>query len=116
MIFQATLFLQNSCKSFLEPDFRDKTRPLRTYPKNGADLAKYDSDSEPPSARQWLIDQVLTECVLVAPNWGAVARPWGSGCPFEAFLDASDERWCLVLCQRDKPGGPPLIIAFFCKT
>ena len=44
------------------------------------------------------------------------ARPWEYGCPFEAYPGAGDESWCVVLCQRDKPGDPLRIIAFICKT
>ena len=68
------------------------------------------------AARRWLIEQVLTECVLATPNSEAAARPSESGGPFEAYIDANDESWCVALCQRDKPGGTPRIIAFICKT
>ena len=54
--------------------------------------------------------------MLVNPAFEAAARPWVSGRPFEAFLDASDESWCVVLCQRLVPGGVPRIIAFVCKS
>ena len=98
------------------PEFRDKTKPLRAYLKKGADFSKYNSDSPAQDARQWLLDQVLTECVSVTPNWDAVARPWESGCPFEAYLDASDESWCVTLCQRPQPRSTPRFIAFICNT
>ena len=89
---------------------------MRYYLKKDADFAKYASDTEAQEARRWIIDRVLTECVLVTPDWEAAARPWDSGRPFEAFLDASDESWCVALCQRDKAAGTPRIIAFICKT
>ena len=31
-------------------------------------------------------------------------------------MDASDEAWCIVLCQRLPPGGCPKIIAFVAKS
>ena len=98
------------------PELRDKTKSLRAYLKKGADFSNYNSDLAAQEARQWLLDQLLTECVIVNPNWDAAARPWESGCPFEAYHDASDESWCVVLCQRDKPRSTPRITAFICKA
>ena len=95
---------------------RDKTKSLRAYLKRDADFSKYNSDSTAQEARQRLLDQVLTECVIVNPNWDAAARPWESGCPFEAYLDASDESWCVALCQRPKPRSTPRLVAFICKV
>ena len=60
------------------PELRDKTKSLRAYLKKSADSSKYNSDLAAQEARQWLLDQVLTECVIVNPNLDAAARPWQS--------------------------------------
>ena len=46
---------------------------------HSSDSTKFDIDLEAQGARQWLVDRVLTECVLVSPDWEAAARPWESG-------------------------------------
>ena len=61
-----------------------------------------------------MIDQTL-DTVLIVPNWDNAAQPWKSGCPFEAYLDASDECWAVCLTQRAKPGGTPQVIAMVAK-
>ena len=52
---------------------------------------------------------------MVVPEWEADARPRKSARPFELYVDASDEAWCVVLCQRKEPAGPLHIIALVAK-
>ena len=59
-----------------------------------------------------MISQTLDKAVLVQPDWEAAAQPWRSGRPFLLFIDASNVAWCACLCQQEKPGGTPKIIAF----
>ena len=106
----------NYLREFFGPDFSEKTKPLRAYQKKNADFSLYANDTAAQHAREWLISRVLDRCVLVIPDWEAASKPWESGRPFEAFLDASDEAWCVVLCQRNEVGGVPRIIAFHCKS
>ena len=102
--------------SFSAPLFWKRLSLCDTTRKKDSDFSKYATDRDAIEARRWIIDRVLTECVLVTPDWEAASRPWESGRPFEGFLDASDLSWCVALCQRDKPGGTPRLIAFICKS
>ena len=106
----------NYLREFFGPDFSAKTKPLRAYLKKEADFKTYGTDQTAQAARAWLIEVTLESCVLVVPDWEAAAKPWQSGRPFEAFLDAADESWCIALVQRATVGGTPKIIAFVCKS
>ena len=97
------------------PDLSEKTKPVRQYLQKGADFTVYADDHEAHDAREWIIQWTLEKCILLIPDWDAAAYPLESGRPFEAFLEASDESWCVCLCQRDKPGGIPRVIAFVRK-
>ena len=110
------LAFANYLREFLGPEFSAKVKPLRHYAKKEFVFQDYANDKAAQAARKWLIDLILDKCVIVNPDWEAAARPWKSGRPFEAFLDASDESWCVCLTQRPKPGGTPQIIAFICKS
>ena len=50
------------------------------------------------------------------PDFDKAARPKGSGCPFEMFIDASDFGWAAVLCQRPEPQKAPKIITVVAKA
>ena len=66
--------------------------------------------------RRWLMEKLLSEVVLVTPDWPVAAAPWDSGRPFEAFYDASDESWCACLTQRAVPGRTPCPICLVART
>ena len=110
------LAFANYLREFLGPEFSARVKPLRHYAKKEAVFQDYANDKPAQAARKWLIDLIIDKCVIVNPDWEAAARPWQSGRPFEAFLDASDESWCVCLTQRPKPGGTPQIIVFICKS
>ena len=106
------LYFGSYLREFLGPEFIEKTEPLHAYRKQGADFDAYKSDKAAHEAREWLISQTLEKATLVQPDWQAAAQPWKSGRPFLIFIDASSVAWCSALCQQDKAGGPPRIIAF----
>ena len=95
----------NYLREFFGPDYNDQTKPFWLYLKKGADFkGGWPTDEVAHAARAWLINATLTNCIL------AVSRPWQSGRPSEVYSDASDEGWCVCLCQRGRPG------AFVCKS
>ena len=106
----------NYLREFFGPDYSAATKPLREYLKKGADFSKFADDVDAQKARQWLVEQQVQHVILVQPDWQAAATPWWSGRPFEAFLDASDEAWCVVLCQRMEEGKTPKIICMISKS
>ena len=110
------LAFANYLREYLGPDYSERVKPLRAYQKKGANFADFAEDKVAQEARLWLKSIILENCVLVLPDFVAASRPWHSGRPFEAFLDASDESWCVALCQRSEPAGCPRIIAFICKS
>ena len=110
------LAFANYLREYLGPDYSERAKPLRAYQKKGANFADFAEDKVAQEARLWLKSIILENCVLVLPDFVAASRPWHSGRPFEAFLDASDESWCVALCQRSEPAGCPRIIAFICKS
>ena len=65
---------------------------------------------------KWLIDNTLDRVVLTAPDFKAAGEPWNSGRPFEAYLDASDEAWCIVLCQLATAAGTPRPVGMVCRS
>ena len=106
------LYFGSYLREFLGPDFVEKTEPLHQYRKAGADFTGYKNDKAAHEAREWLISQTLEKAVIVQPDWEAAAQPSRSGRPFLLFIDASSVAWCACLCQQEKPGGTPKIIAF----
>ena len=93
----------NYLREYFGPEYPDQTSTLRKYCKKEADFASYAKDEAGQRDREWLMTQILEHCVITVPDWSAAARPWLSGRPFEAFLDASDTRWCVCLTQRLAP-------------
>eukprot|EP00969_Alexandrium_andersonii_P279445 12352026-Alexandrium_andersonii.AAC.1 len=59
---------------------------------------------------------MIEKVVLTTPDWAAAARPWESGRPFEMYVDASDEAWCVVLCQRAVPDSTPRPIGMVARS
>ena len=106
----------NYLREFYGPEYSERTQALRKYQKKGADFSMYANDTEAQQAREWLISTLIESIVLVVPDWEAASKPWLSGRPFEAYIDASDISWCVILCQRDTPGGTPRPIAMVCKS
>ena len=86
----------NYLREFLGPEFSARVKPLRHYAKKEAVFQDYANDKPAQAARKWLIDLIIDKCVIVNPDWEAAARPWQSGRPFEAFLDASDDHGASV--------------------
>ena len=105
----------NYLREFFGPDYPEQIVPLKKYLKKGADFGMFADDKEAQRARAWLCECALDKCVLVNPDWGAAAKPWMSGRPFEVYIDASDMAWCVVLTQRPTPGGTPQIIAIISR-
>ena len=103
-------------RKFYGPDFPKMVEPLRAYAKSGADFKLFALDEAAKKAREWLIATLVEKVVLHTPNWEAAARPWESGLPFEMYVDASDESWCVVLCQRATPGGTPRPIGLIARS
>ena len=103
-------------REFYGPDFPGMVKPLRAYAKSGADFKLFASDEAAQKARAWLITTLVEKVVLHTPDWTAAARPWESGRPFEMYVDASDESWCVVLCQRAVPGGTPRPIGLIARS
>ena len=54
---------------------------------------------------------LVSHCVRHHLDFEAAARWEKTGRPFEAFSDASDIGWAVVLTQRERPRGTPLITA-----
>jgi len=95
-------------REFFGPEFPRRVKPLRVYAKKETDFqAVWPTHVEGHKARDWLNATLIEKVVLAMPDWHAAAHPWKSGRPFECFYDASDEQWCVVLTQRDTPGGVP---------
>ena len=109
------LYFASYLREFLGPDFVELTEPLHRYRKKDADFSQYKTDKAAHESRKWLISQTLDKAVLVQPDWAAAARPWESGRPFLIMIDASNIAWCVALCQQDRVGGPPRIIAFISR-
>ena len=59
---------------------------------------------------------LVGRCVRRHPDFQAAANWSKTGRPFEAFSDASDIGWAMVLTQRDRPHGTPKIIAIVSKA
>ena len=110
------LAFANYLRECFGPEYPEKTAPLKKYLKKGADFNMFKDDKDAQAAREWLIHQTVEHCVLVVPDWDAASKPWISGRPFEVYIDASDLAWCVCLCQRDEPSGPPKLIAITTKS
>jgi hypothetical protein len=108
---ETPLASSNYSREFFGPDFSTAIKPFRQHCKKGAEFARYADDEDAHRARQWLVSNTVAKVILVSPDWEAAAHPWISGRPFEAYLDASDEAWCIALCQRESPRGTPRPIA-----
>ncbi len=59
---------------------------------------------------------MVSNCVLVRPDFEAARHTFESKRPFEFVSDASDYGWCCVLTQREREGGTPRVIAVVVRS